>query len=206
MASALSDNTYLSGGFDSPVFQAQSVFKTVMDAMARPGTIADLDVSLFPPKPLSPVAGAVLCTLCDADTPIWLDSVLAAKPEIGKWISFQTDAPMTASQKQASFALLSAPSHLTSFEHFALGSQEYPETSTTLIINVEALTGGETLILAGPGIQSDMAFSPVGLPDHFAQIWADNRDIFPRGIDLIFCDGQSIACMPRSVRIIKQEA
>ena len=32
-------NDTLTGGFAEPVFQAQSVFKAMMDAMARPGSI-----------------------------------------------------------------------------------------------------------------------------------------------------------------------
>jgi alpha-D-ribose 1-methylphosphonate 5-triphosphate synthase subunit PhnH len=32
-------NDVLAGGFAEPVFHAQSVFKLMMDAMARPGTI-----------------------------------------------------------------------------------------------------------------------------------------------------------------------
>ena len=32
-------NDALTGGFTDPVFDAQSVFKMMMDAMARPGTV-----------------------------------------------------------------------------------------------------------------------------------------------------------------------
>ncbi|WP_439603974.1 phosphonate C-P lyase system protein PhnH, partial [Shinella sp.] len=33
------DTLAFAGGFEEPVFEAQAVFRTLMDCMARPGTI-----------------------------------------------------------------------------------------------------------------------------------------------------------------------
>ena len=54
-------NTYAAayeGGFESPVFGAQAVFRSVMDAMARPGTIVDLAQPVSAPAPLETAAAA----------------------------------------------------------------------------------------------------------------------------------------------------
>ena len=61
------------GGLSDPVRGSQLVFRLVMDAMARPGTVHRVPALTRPPKPLSPVAGAAISTLADADTPVWLD-------------------------------------------------------------------------------------------------------------------------------------
>ena len=47
-----------SGGFAEPVFDSQSTFKAVMDAMARPGSIGTIHAVAAPPLPMGPAAGA----------------------------------------------------------------------------------------------------------------------------------------------------
>ncbi|TIT74126.1 MAG: carbon-phosphorus lyase subunit PhnH, partial [Mesorhizobium sp.] len=43
----------IEGGFADPVFNAQAVFRAVMDAMARPGSVQALPSLTHPPAPLS---------------------------------------------------------------------------------------------------------------------------------------------------------
>ncbi len=43
----------LDGGFTDAVTHAQGVFRSVMDAMARPGSIGVVDVAVAPPAPLA---------------------------------------------------------------------------------------------------------------------------------------------------------
>ena len=60
-------------GFAEPVADAQTTFRAVLDAMARPGTIHQVGANLSPPAPLDPATAAVLLTLADNETPLWLD-------------------------------------------------------------------------------------------------------------------------------------
>jgi len=194
----------IEGGFADPVFEAQAAFRAVMDAIARPGTIArDLRLPR-PPAPLTPEAGAVALTLCDADTPVWLDAALREERGVAGWLGFQTGAPIVREPADAHFAFVADPANLPAFENFAQGSQEYPDRSATLVLQVESFEGGETLKLEGPGIERVATLSPRPLPRHFVEQWAQNHARFPRGIDLILVCREGLAALPRTTKISKE--
>ena len=190
----------LAGGFSDPVFQSQTVFKTLMDGMARPGTIYDAALQAGQPEPLGNAAGAIALTLCDHDTPVWLSAGLA-KSAMPDWIGFHTGAPITREKAQSSFAFVEAGTAPSSFGLFAAGTQEYPDRSTTLILEVAALGEGEKLSLTGPGILGTRTVAVSGLPDMFQRLWDDNRALFPRGVDVILTAGAQFLCLPRTTRI-----
>ncbi|WP_421614104.1 phosphonate C-P lyase system protein PhnH, partial [Agrobacterium tumefaciens] len=106
----------------------------------------------------------------------------------------------------AHFAVIEAGSAIASFGLFSQGSQEYPDRSTTVIIELPDLDGGRELLLSGPGIRHINIISPSGLPDIFPRLWAENNAIFPRGIDIILTAGDKFVCLPRTTRIQPVEA
>jgi len=194
----------LSGGFSKPVFQSQSVFRMLMDGMARPGLIQRVVSDAGQPEPLGPAAGAIALTLCDHETPVFLSAGLA-KSTVGAWIGFHTGATLTREKAEARFAFLEAGAAPTSFGLFALGSQEYPDRSTTLVLEVKALHqeagAGQKLTLSGPGILQSRDVWVEGLPESFHRLWIDNRALFPRGIDLILTADTDLLCLPRTTRV-----
>lgn len=195
----------IDGAFKSPVFDAQSTFRSIMDAMARPGTVLPLAPLAMPPAPLTASGAAVLLTLCDQDTPVWLDPQIAETGAARDWIAFHTGAPVTTNPVEAHFALVCRPADLIALENFAPGSQDYPDRSTTLILQVDALDSGRRLVLEGPGIESSATLAPSVLPRHFPEQWGQNNRRFPRGIDVIFAAEGGIACLPRTTRIVSTE-
>ncbi|WP_292900007.1 phosphonate C-P lyase system protein PhnH [Nitratireductor sp.] len=200
------DSIAIEGGFQKPVFDAQTVFRAIMQAMAEPGTIHRGMALAKPPAPLTPEAAAVALALCDQDTPVWLDSSLAAEDAVRAWLAFHTGAPLANTPADAHFAFSADPEHLIGLENFAQGSQEYPDRSATLVLQVSDLSGGEGLVLAGPGIESVARLAPRPLPRHFIRQWAQNHARFPRGVDLILVSRKGLAALPRSTRISSQEA
>jgi alpha-D-ribose 1-methylphosphonate 5-triphosphate synthase subunit PhnH len=196
----------IDGGFANPVFDAQAVFRAVMDAMARPGTIQPCGELTSPPAPLSPVAGAVALTFCDSDTPLWLDAALQASAAAKHWLGFHSGAPLAHTPAEAHFALAASPAELIALENFAQGTQEYPDRSTTLILQVESLSSGENLLLQGPGIEKAAMLAPTPLPRHFVEQWKQNHARFPRGVDVILAAPEGVACLPRTTRIKTMEA
>ena len=195
----------LSAGFRDAVFEAQAVFKALLDAMAEPGTIRPVRGIEGVPRPLTPVAGAVLATLCDADTPLWLCPAIASAGPAREWLAFHVGAPVAPTQGEAQFAICMGGAGLPSLDAFAQGTQEYPDRSTTVVIMVETLRNGEAMRLEGPGIASSRDFSPGPLPGHFREMWRQNRSRFPRGVDLVFAGPGAVACLPRTTRILAED-
>jgi alpha-D-ribose 1-methylphosphonate 5-triphosphate synthase subunit PhnH len=194
----------LTGGFAEPVHQAQSVFRMMMDCLARPGTIQSILPEIEPPAPMGAAAGAIALTLCDHDTPVWLTPTLA-KSAVADWIGFHTGAPLTREKSEARFAFADAGSVISSFGCFAAGTQEYPDRSTTIILEVANLDRGAPLLLTGPGIRDTATIAPQGLPEMFLRQWSDNRALFPRGVDVILTAGRHMLGLPRTCKITSRE-
>jgi alpha-D-ribose 1-methylphosphonate 5-triphosphate synthase subunit PhnH len=191
------------GGFAEPVYNAQSVFKAVMDGMARPGTIQTASPEVAPPAPLGHAAGAIALTLCDHETPIWLSTAIG-KSGVPAWLSFNTGAPL-ADKLEARFVFLERGTMLSSLGQFSLGTQEYPDRSATIVLEVEEVEGGKELALTGPGIKDVSMIAPAGLPESFLRLWNDNRALFPRGADVILTAGRRFICLPRTTKITATE-
>jgi alpha-D-ribose 1-methylphosphonate 5-triphosphate synthase subunit PhnH len=192
----------LAPAFDDPALASQAVFRTVMEAIARPGLPRPLLARVAVPPPLSRAAAAVALTLLDYETPLWLDQGLAAACEVAPWFKFHTGAPLTADSARAAFAFVSDSAMLPTFDAFSSGSLEYPDRSTTLVVQVATFGHGDELRLSGPGIAGTRSFSAQPLPPDFRARLIANREMFPRGVDLIFVSEDAVAALPRSIRVL----
>lgn len=191
----------LDGGFADPVLQSQTAFRAIMDALANPGTVQRLVTPGSPTSSIPPELVSTLLTLSDHDTSIWLDDALRADSAVLQFISFHTGAPVVSEPGRAAFAFAAGAEHLPRLDQFNLGTQEYPDRSTTIVLAVPALTGGPELFIRGPGIKGHGHISPVGLPGDFLARWSANRELFPRGIDLLLVAEGAVLGLPRSTRI-----
>lgn len=192
------------GGFSEPVYQSQAVFRALMDGMARPGTLQTVVPQVAPPTPMNVAAGAIGLCLCDYDTPVWITSTLG-KGVFGEWLGFHTGAPLTREKTEARFAFFELGAALPPFGLFSTGTQEYPDRSTTLIIEMAHLDNGTPLSLNGPGIRESQHIAPGPLAETFLRSWADNRAQFPRGVDVILTRGTQFICLPRTCTITTRE-
>lgn len=195
----------IDGGFGRPVFDAQAVFRAVMDAMARPGTVRAMGERAAPPPPLSATAAAVALTLCDSDTPLWLDQPLQSTTAVRSWLAFHCGAPLALTPLDAHFALIASPPDMVALDAFAQGTQDYPDRSATIVLQVTSLSTGRSLRLEGPGIEKAAMLAPATLPRHFAEQWRQNNQRFPRGVDLVFAAPEGVACLPRTTRVALPE-
>ena len=184
------------------VLTAQAGFRAVMEAMARPGAIVPCrrgDATV--PPPLEATAAVVATALMDYETPFWLDAPLASSSAVDDWIRFHTGAPRVADPQHALFAFVADPERLPPFEAFALGSDAYPDRSTTLVLQVRQLGEGHALHLRGPGIHGVATLAAAPLPADMADRLVANRALFPRGVDLVLVAPGVVAALPRSSRV-----
>lgn len=192
-------DTSIEGGFADVVFGAQSVFRAIMDGLARPGTVQSIASDAAPPTPLTAELGAVALTLCDHDTSVWLDPSLAASDAVRAWLAFHCGAPITTNPAEAQFALVSEASLLPQLQSFGQGTDEYPDRSTTVVLAAGEASSAVTL--KGPGIKDQLTTS-LPLPGgDFVDQWAENRERFPRGVDLLLVRAGTLVALPRTTLI-----
>ncbi|MBB4378492.1 alpha-D-ribose 1-methylphosphonate 5-triphosphate synthase subunit PhnH [Bradyrhizobium sp. Rc3b] len=191
-------------GFADKVLSAQSTFRSVMDAMARPGSVQRI-------VPMAGTAGsmmrgtaAIALTLFDHDTPLWLDARLAESPNVVKWLKFHTGAPVVQDSSIASFALISDGGALPPLERFALGTSEYPDRSTTVILQVDSLDSGRSFELRGPGIDGAAMLNASIKPFDLFERMHINEALFPRGIDVVLVADDAVVAIPRTTRIVSK--
>lgn len=185
----------LAAGFADPVLDAQACFRAVLEAMARPGRVQRVAAPVEAPPPVGPAAAAVLLTLADADTPVWLDAGAPAEA----WLRFHAGSPVVAAPAEASFLL--ACQRPPRLRDLAPGTEEEPHRSATLIVQVAALEEGAGWRLTGPGIEREHRLLVGGLPAGFPAEWAANHAFFPRGVDIVFCAGDRLAALPRTTAL-----
>ena len=194
----------VAAAFTDPVMAAQATFRAVLDATARPGTIARMTQLLTAPAPLSAGAAAIALTLCDNDTPVWLDAPLRAAPAVGEWLRFHTGARITEDPATAAFAFVSDAPVLLPLDVFHLGTLEYPDRATTIIVQVASFTEGTRFVLTGPGIRQQRAVRIASPPGDLAERLSANRRLFPRGVDLLLVAGFDIMALPRTTQVQAQ--
>jgi alpha-D-ribose 1-methylphosphonate 5-triphosphate synthase subunit PhnH len=192
----------LPAGFADKVLSAQSTFRAVMDAMAHPGSVHRIAVATGTPSRLMRGAAAIALTLFDHDTPVWLDPLLSETSDVAKWLKFHTGAPVIADSSICSFALVGNARALPALDQFAFGSNEYPDRSTTLILQVESLTEGRRFELRGPGIDGSSVLHGSIEPEDLFDRLAVNAALFPRGIDVVLVADDAIVAIPRTARLI----
>jgi alpha-D-ribose 1-methylphosphonate 5-triphosphate synthase subunit PhnH len=191
----------LPAGFADKVLSAQSTFRSVMDAMARPGAVQRVVASVGAPAGTMRGTAAMALTLFDHDTPIWLDAAMSKTPEVARWLKFHTSAPVVADSTIAHFALIGDAGTLPDLGRFSFGTNEYPDRSTTLILQVESLTQGPAYELRGPGIDGAAILQARIRPADLFERLAVNATLFPRGIDVVLVDDDAIVAIPRTTRL-----
>ena len=192
----------LPAGFADKVLSAQATFRSVMDAMARPGSVQQVMASVGAPWMVMRGTAAIALTLFDHDTPVWLDPKMSETSEVAKWLKFHSGAPVVEDASICSFALIGDGAALPDLSCFSFGTSQYPDRSTTLILQVESLAEGTPYELHGPGIDGTATLrASIAPKDLFGRLTV-NETLFPRGIDVVLVSGEAIVAIPRTTRLV----
>lgn len=195
----------ISPAFQDAVHDSQQCFRLLLKAMSEPGKVVTLNRCDGFGSMMS-AAAQTLLSMADNATPIWLSETFKADHAVTENIKFHIGAPLVDQTQQASFAVISEQdlmdldwSELT----FNLGNEEYPDTSTTVIVELDSFGAGTELELSGPGIKTTQTTSISGLPaDFIAYLEVRQRLVkFPLGVDFIFVANQQVLCLPRTTKV-----
>ena len=187
-------------GLADPVLDSQRIFRAVLEAMAHPGRVAAMAGPPETPRPLHGAATAVCLALLDLDTPVWLDAA-ARHRDVREGLRFHCGCPIVEDPRQARFALVVDARDMPPLAAFDGGSDEYPDRSATLIVQVAELTAGEGKRLTGPGIAGEARLAVDGLPPRFWAELRDNHARFPRGVDVVLAAPAGVAALPRTTLV-----
>ena len=81
------------------------------------------------------------------------------------------------------------------------GTNQAPERSTTLLMQLPSLTGGAATEWSGPGLRTPRVVQLAGLPASFWAQWQDNHGAFPSGVDVFFAHGSQLLGLPRTTMV-----
>lgn len=190
----------LQAGFANAVRDSQHVFRQCLHALSRPGVSVSIDVPVEAMPPVHSATAAVLLGLADFETSVWLDEKARRAPGFSGFLRFHTGARTCETPELADFAVVLDASGMPALSAFKQGTPEYPDRSTTLLIQVDALLPHGPHF-TGPGINGATSFWAEPLPVDFAAQIVANRAAFPCGVDLLLISPTEMIGLPRSSAI-----
>ena len=186
--------------FADPVLDRQRAFRAVLEAVAHPGRVVEVSGPRPAPAPLDPATAALCLTLVDFETPLWLDPSAGTR-DVLEYLRFHCGCPIAGTTADARFALIADPRAMPPLAAFARGTDDSPERSATLIVQVGALTTGRGRRLTGPGIAGEVWLDVPALGATFWAELGDNHARFPRGVDVMLTAGPRVVVLPRTTRV-----
>ncbi len=190
----------LDADFANPVLTTQAIFRAALAALSEPGT----ERTVLPDVPaigaLAPATVGLCRALVDADTPVWLDDI-AASAEALSYLAFHCGLRRTADPRAAAFAVVADARRCPPLASFSAGTADYPDRSTTVLLQVDELDPAGALRLSGPGIESVRGFAAAPLPADFWRQVELNNALYPLGVDIFFVAGRRLAALPRSTKV-----
>jgi alpha-D-ribose 1-methylphosphonate 5-triphosphate synthase subunit PhnH len=206
----------------NPVFDSQSAFRALLDAISRPGTIAELPRPAYAATPvgLNPHVLTVVSTLCDNRASLAL--VPPSCANLGDWhryFAFNISSAIVT-LTAADYVVLAGAYCPAGFSKIATGDPEFPEDGSTAIIQVDELIAPEvgsvqkqgsrvddhddsvattTVTLSGPGVPDLRTLAIFGLDAEYLASREHLCAEYPTGVDIFFVDSLGrVASIPRS--------
>ncbi|WP_121614451.1 phosphonate C-P lyase system protein PhnH [Mesobacillus foraminis] len=192
------------------VHDLQSVYRKVVNATSRPGTISDLSHEALSVEKVPVQCAASIwvlaLTLLDQEVTFKVYSTQAEKAS--RAINQLTYAkPVEVNEADFIFVLPDAEegSLEEAIESGKHGTLMNPHNSATIIVEAENVNEGVELLLTGPGIQTSTSVKVCLTGDWIASRNQKNRE-YPLGIDLMIIDKEhQLLSLPRTTQIIENK-
>ena len=184
--------------------QSLAVFRVLLSAASRPGTLVDLPADVAPGAPR-----VVVPVLALADLDVAVATLGDDEAHETRWSTLITAVTgcRNAAPADADIVVALRKLHAGDVAELRAGTAEAPELGARLFVACDSLGGGPeqravTVRLRGPGVPSSRTLMPTGIDgDVFAALGETNR-AFPAGIDTwLVSAGGVVAAIPRSTRI-----
>ena len=197
-------------------FDSQIIFRSLLDAMARPGSILRLPDVIITPPVANKYPLILLMTLLDHEVSFCVlghsdANVNADRPAVAEYLGSNTGSKESA-LGDADFILVCKGTSHGLIRRVKQGTLEYPDESATVVYDVGSIgdqgyDGDDghdeymLLELSGPGIAGKCIIAISGMePTEIEDVLAVRN--YPLGIDAILSDRNgNIACIPRSTNV-----
>ena len=175
----------------------QGAFRALLNAMARPGLIANLGKAGEPDAALT-----ILEALLDHEVTF---AVVPDRSETVDAILRQTGSH-NVPLPDADFVLTDTDALSGVLEQVKVGDLEYPDRSATVVCLVPGLSvdeeSGLRLTLAGPGINGSRWISIEGISPATVEAIQETNGFPPQGVELVFVTPSGrFACITRYTRL-----
>jgi len=192
------------------VFDAQAIFRCLMEGLAFPGKIIPMPrLSLSPPEPRMKYVMGALLTLLDQQVSFCVCGRDADQTkEASHYIQVNTNSS-EKSLEEADYVLL-----LTALEgeirRVSQGTLEEPHKGAGVFYLVESLSEGiaseeytgASLRISGPGIRGIRCINIEGIAPSESDFWMEIRREYPLGVEIYLISQEGHLCgLPRSTKI-----
>ncbi|PAQ15778.1 phosphonate C-P lyase system protein PhnH [Bacillaceae bacterium SAOS 7] len=186
------------------IHDIQAIYREVLDAMARPGSIHSIEAQASKEEVISGCYVGTLAlakTLIDTEVTYYLP---VAHAELNQLFYQHTHAKQ-AELREADFLFILRQGNDGELRESLLnakrGTLTDPHQSATIIVEVDQLFSKGDLLLSGPGIETEVEIAIHG-SEEWLEVRAEVNSEYPLGIDLIFIDAnQQIVCIPRTTQM-----
>ncbi|WP_417882814.1 phosphonate C-P lyase system protein PhnH [Vibrio rumoiensis] len=217
----------IAAGFSDTIHDSQYCFRHLLTAMSQPGTLVELNLAQGFGS-MMPASTQVLLALADNSTPVWLSNQFANDIAVKENLNFHLGCSILSGQKNGvqlseiqqkpSFGVISQQD-LVNFDwsqtSFFVGCEEYPDRSTTVIVEVAGLStvpcslpetdtdSPVVLRLSGPGIEHEARVVVQSLSSTVISVMLSQRKThkFPLGLDFILVSDEQVVALPRSTTV-----
>lgn len=196
--------------FDA-VHQTQRLYRKLLDAMARPGTVrsaADECLGLPFGNGGESAAAAIALTLVDGEVAFSFDLGGSSPDKPAEWIRKRTFGRITAPDKADYVFAPGMPEETEIVQRYGsirTGSLMSPEDGATVLLLVSGFgpsgESGHGWTLSGPGIAGETELFVSGLSPVWMELRERWNELYPMGVDMIlFSPDGELAALPRTTK------